>query len=221
MRAFVARHLDRMAHLDHVDLVRFQRLLGENIKPARRCGGSAMSHPAGHATRNKRAKNRGRRDRAPRACAAREPVQFKPCRDRLRGQRAIACTNGLGLRLPAAYQSRVLGMRCQPGFDRSHAIRRQLAIDVLGRAYGLPEPIGTTNSEWFRGYPTPPPTTLIVIGLTRKQADSIFTGCRWAGHNGNSEGVKNEESVDHPDIFVCGPPRFPVQELWKEHQDFG
>jgi Dolichyl-phosphate-mannose-protein mannosyltransferase len=95
------------------------------------------------------------------------------------------------------------------------------AIDVLGRAYGLPEPIGTTNSEWFRGYPTPPPTTLIVIGLTRKQADSIFTGCRWAGHNGNSEGVKNEESVDHPDIFVCGPPRFPVQALWKDHQDFG
>jgi hypothetical protein len=95
------------------------------------------------------------------------------------------------------------------------------AIDVLGRAYGLPEPIGTTNSEWFRGYPTPSPTTLIVIGITRKQADSIFTGCRWAGHNGNSEGVRNEESVDHPDIFVCGPPRFPVQELWKEHQDFG
>jgi hypothetical protein len=95
------------------------------------------------------------------------------------------------------------------------------AIDVLGRAYGLPEPIGTTNSEWFRGYPTPEPTTLIVIGITRKQADSIFTGCRWAGHNGNSEGVKNEESVDHPDIFVCGPPRGPVQELWKDHQDFG
>ncbi len=29
------------------------------------------------------------------------------------------------------------------------------AIDILGRAYGLPEPIGTTNSEWLRGYPTP------------------------------------------------------------------
>jgi 4-amino-4-deoxy-L-arabinose transferase-like glycosyltransferase len=25
------------------------------------------------------------------------------------------------------------------------------AIDVLGRTYGLPEPIGTTNSEWLRG----------------------------------------------------------------------
>jgi Dolichyl-phosphate-mannose-protein mannosyltransferase len=95
------------------------------------------------------------------------------------------------------------------------------AIDVLGRAYGLPNPIGTTNSEWFRGYPTPQPTTLIVIGLTRKQADSIFTGCRWAAHNGNSEGVLNEESQYHPDIFVCGPPRQPWPVLWQEHKDFG
>jgi len=95
------------------------------------------------------------------------------------------------------------------------------AIDVLGRAYGLPEPIGTTNSEWLRGYPTPPPTTLIVIGLTRQQADSIFTGCRWAGHNGNSEGALNEESQYHPDIFVCGPTRLPLPELWNEHRDFG
>lgn len=95
------------------------------------------------------------------------------------------------------------------------------AIDVLGRAYGLPEPIGTTNSEWLRGYPTPPPTTLIVIGLTREQAASIFSGCRWAGHNGNSEGVQNEESQYHPDIFLCGPPRLPWPELWKGHQDFG
>ncbi len=95
------------------------------------------------------------------------------------------------------------------------------AIDILGRTYELPEPIGTTNSEYLRGYPTPLPTTLIVLGLTRKQADSIFTGCRWAAHNGNSEGVRNEESVDHPDIFVCGSPRLPWPELWKNHQDFG
>jgi hypothetical protein len=95
------------------------------------------------------------------------------------------------------------------------------AIEILGRAYGLPQPIGTTNSEWFRGYPDPPPTTLIVLGLTREQADSIFTGCRLAGHNGNSLGVRNEESVDHPDIFVCGPPRIPWDQIWREHKDFG
>ncbi len=94
------------------------------------------------------------------------------------------------------------------------------AIDVLGRAYGLPTPIGTTNSEWLRGYPTPTPTTLIVVGLTAQQANTLFTGCRLAGHNGNSEGVRNEESTYHPDIFVCGPPRKPWAEVWDEHRDF-
>jgi len=95
------------------------------------------------------------------------------------------------------------------------------AIEILGRAYSLPNPIGTTNSEWLRGYPTTAPTTLIVLGLSAEQANDLFTGCRLAGHNGNSEGVRNEESQDHPDIFVCGPPRKPWAELWKEHRDFG
>jgi 4-amino-4-deoxy-L-arabinose transferase-like glycosyltransferase len=95
------------------------------------------------------------------------------------------------------------------------------AIEILGRAYGLPEPIGTTNSEWLRGYPTPAPTTLIVLGLGADEANAIFTGCRLADHDGNLEGLRNEESQYHPDIFVCGPPRIPWEELWKEHRDFG
>lgn len=95
------------------------------------------------------------------------------------------------------------------------------AIEILGRAYGLPEPIGTTNSEWLRGYSTPSPTTYIVLGLDSDQANDIFTGCRVAGRNGNAEGIKNEESRYHPDIFVCGAARKPWAEFWKEHQDFG
>lgn len=95
------------------------------------------------------------------------------------------------------------------------------AIDILGRAYGLPTPIGTTNSEWLWGYPSPQPTTLIVVGLTAQQANRIFTGCRWAGHNGNAEAVRNEESLYHPDIFVCGAPRLSWPQVWQEHKDFG
>ena len=97
----------------------------------------------------------------------------------------------------------------------------QGAIEVLGRPYHLPTPISGTNSAWLRGYPTPPPSTLIVVGMSRRYADRILTSCRLAGHNGNSLGVRNEESVDHPDIFVCGPPRLPWPQFWKEYQDFG
>jgi len=97
----------------------------------------------------------------------------------------------------------------------------QGAIEMLGSAYQLPLPISMTNSAWLRGYPTPPPTTLIVIGFSAERADRDFAGCRLAGHNGNSLGIRNEESEHHPDIFVCGPPRKPWPEFWKDNQRFG
>jgi len=95
------------------------------------------------------------------------------------------------------------------------------AIDILGPAYSLPSPIGTTNSEWLRGYPDPGPTTIIALGLQPDEADRLFTNCRIAGQNGNPAVVRNEESLDHPYIFVCGPPRKPWPQIWKEHRNFG
>ncbi len=95
------------------------------------------------------------------------------------------------------------------------------AIEMLGPQYHLPPPISLTNSAWLRGYPTPQPTTLIVVGVTDDWAPRIFSNCRLAGHNGNSEGVRNEESKDHPDIFVCGPPLLSWPEFWKRYQSFG
>jgi hypothetical protein len=95
------------------------------------------------------------------------------------------------------------------------------AVEILGPAYHLPMPISMTNSAWLRGYPTPAPTTLIVVGFSQKGADEMFSACRLAGHNGNSEGVKNEESEYNPDIFICGPPRVPWPEFWKTHERYG
>ncbi len=97
----------------------------------------------------------------------------------------------------------------------------QGAIEILGPAYHLPPPISRTNSAWLRGYPQPLPTTFIVIGDSREWLDRNFTACRLAGHNGNALGVKNEESEDHPDIFVCGPPRSPWPQFWNDDQRFG
>lgn len=70
-------------------------------------------------------------------------------------------------------------------------------------------------------YPAHPPATLIVLGFSPDRVNGIFTGCRLAGHNGNSQGVVNEESKYHPDIFVCGPPRMPWPEWWKKYRFFG
>jgi MFS family permease len=97
----------------------------------------------------------------------------------------------------------------------------QGAIEILGPAYHLPPPISGINSAWLRGYPPMPPSVLIVLGTSREDADRMYTSCRLAGHNGNSLGVKNEESEDHPEIYLCGPPRLPWPEFWKQYQGFG
>jgi hypothetical protein len=95
------------------------------------------------------------------------------------------------------------------------------AITILGPEYRLPPAIQLTNSGWLRGYPVPAPDTLIVVGWNQQQVEEAFTGCRAAGHNGNSLGVKNEESERHPYIYVCGPPKRGWAEFWRTHERFG
>ena len=95
------------------------------------------------------------------------------------------------------------------------------AITILGAEYHLPPAIQLTNSGWLRAYPVPPPDTLIVVGWTERQLEEAFIACRVAGHNRNTIGVKNEESEDHPDIYVCGPPKQGWVEFWKTHRRFG
>lgn len=95
------------------------------------------------------------------------------------------------------------------------------AIALLGPRYHLPPPISTVNSGWLRGYPQPAPTTLIVLGNSQERVDQLLTDCRLAGHVTNPLGVLNEESRDHPDIFVCGHARGPWREFWKHGPDFG
>lgn len=95
------------------------------------------------------------------------------------------------------------------------------AIENLGAAYHLPPPISLTNSFYLRTYPTTLPSTLIILGWSREDVDSNFTGCHLAGHLTNAQHVKNEESNYHPDLFVCGPPRQGWQEFWRTHQRYG
>ncbi len=114
-----------------------------------------------------------------------------------------------------------------PAAEREHAgilvgnYGEQGAIEMLGPRYHLPPPISGTNSAWLRGYPTPPPTTLIVLGLSQGYANRMLTGCRLAARVQFPYGVKNEESQEHPDIWLCGGPRLPWPEFWKEFQSFG
>ncbi len=95
------------------------------------------------------------------------------------------------------------------------------ALELYGGEYGLPAPLSGTNSFWLRGYGSNPPTTLIVLGIGRDSAERIFAHCSVAGHNGNAYGIRNEESVDHPDILLCDGMRYSWPDFWAHFRRFG
>ncbi|HWR16159.1 MAG TPA: glycosyltransferase family 39 protein [Terriglobales bacterium] len=95
------------------------------------------------------------------------------------------------------------------------------AINLLGSQYGLPRAISGTNSFWLRSYPQNEPQTLIVLGFSRRGLEEVFQQCELAGKITNSYGVKNEESEDHPEIYVCRTLRQPWPEFWKTFRRFG
>jgi hypothetical protein len=94
------------------------------------------------------------------------------------------------------------------------------ALNLYGTNYGLPRAISGVNSSWERGYGETSPDTLIVVGFSKAFVDGHFASCRLVGHTGNNDGVQNEETLEHPDIFVCGPPIRGWPEFWKDFQHY-
>jgi len=95
------------------------------------------------------------------------------------------------------------------------------AIDLYGPAYRLPQAISGVNSFWERGYGDPPPTVLIVIGLSRGYVTKKFEACEVVARTWNRFGVANEETVEHPEIFVCRGLRQSWPEFWKQFRYYG
>jgi 4-amino-4-deoxy-L-arabinose transferase-like glycosyltransferase len=95
------------------------------------------------------------------------------------------------------------------------------AMNLYGPNYGLPTAISGTNSFWLRGYGNPAPQTVIVLGFSQRFGDENFASCELAGQTGNRYGVPNEESVDHPNIFVCRGLKQRWPDFWKNFRRFG
>ena len=95
------------------------------------------------------------------------------------------------------------------------------AINLYGPRYSLPRAISGVNSFWYRGYGDPPPEVVIVLGLPRQAVEDKFMSCYLAAHTFNRYGVVNEETLRHPDIFVCRGARPNWPELWKHFRYYG
>ncbi|HSM72510.1 MAG TPA: glycosyltransferase family 39 protein [Anaerolineales bacterium] len=87
------------------------------------------------------------------------------------------------------------------------------ALSLYGGEFGLPKAISGSNTFFLRGYGNPPPETLIVVGFTQENVDSLFDECAVAGTITNQYGVENDLR-DPPNIFVCRGTRLPWDQLW-------
>jgi len=62
---------------------------------------------------------------------------------------------------------------------------------------------------------------LIILGHSSRFLGENFNSCRVAAHTWNRYAVENEESVDHPDIYVCRGLKRPWREFWNGYRHFG
>lgn len=95
------------------------------------------------------------------------------------------------------------------------------AINLYGRQYGLPEVLSGINTYWWRGAGAEPPEVVILVGFSRESAERFAERVELAGHITNPDGVRNEETKEHPDIFLCRGFKKPWPEFWKKFQRFG
>jgi len=91
---------------------------------------------------------------------------------------------------------------------------------MYGAPLGIPEALSGDNSYGLRGYPSPSPQTLIVVGYQHQYIEPYFATCTLAGKITNRYNIENEESKV-PDIFVCRNMHGTWEEFWKQIQHFG
>jgi len=95
------------------------------------------------------------------------------------------------------------------------------AVNLYGRAYGLPRAISGMNSNWLRGYGDPPPHTVIAVGFKPNELNQIFASCQVAAELSNPYGVVNDTFADRAQVYVCRNIRLPWPEFWKHFQYYG
>jgi hypothetical protein len=108
-----------------------------------------------------------------------------------------------------------------PADEKSHAgiltgeNDEAAALNLYSGEYNLPKAISGSDTFFLRGYGSPPPETLIVVGFTQEDVDSLFEQCSVEGTVTNPYGVENDLR-DPLNIFVCRDPRFPWDQLWAQ-----
>src|SRR5215469_4810951 len=95
------------------------------------------------------------------------------------------------------------------------------AVNLFGRAYGLPGAISGMNFNWLRGYGNPPPQTVIAVEMDPSFLTQNFESCERVGTLTKPFGIQNYALSFYPDLFVCRNLRKPWPEFWSHLRYYG
>lgn len=95
------------------------------------------------------------------------------------------------------------------------------AVNLYGPKLGLPPAMSSVNSYWLRGPGPNPPPNVIVLGVDREDLEEYFESVVVAGRTPVVNGVRNEETDEHPEIFLCRGIRAPWRTTWPKIRAFG
>ena len=91
------------------------------------------------------------------------------------------------------------------------------AINLYGRAFGLPRAYSPHNSHFFWGPPPGEPQTLVILGGSAERFEPLFAVVEEAARVHSTYGMPHESDLP---IFVVREPRRPLAEIWVDNKNF-
>jgi len=91
------------------------------------------------------------------------------------------------------------------------------AVRILGKKYGLPEPVCVSGSHWLWGYGNPDPELFIMIGHDEETIKNFFGEAKMIKVIKHKYAIEEENNIT---LYLCSKPKFNIAEKWPEFKKY-
>ena len=86
------------------------------------------------------------------------------------------------------------------------------AIEIIGKKYGLPNPICSNGSFWLWGAGTTSGQVCISIGNEKQVVERVFTDYKLVKIIKHKYAIEEENNIP---VYLCRNPKINIQQKWK------
>jgi len=91
------------------------------------------------------------------------------------------------------------------------------ALKILGKKYGLPNPISRHGSFWSWGYQNKNATTWISLGNEQEAVAYAFEECTLVKIIRHTYAIGEENGIP---IYICRKPKVDIEQWWKAYEEY-